>query len=58
MLNPNNEPGRLTLYGRFGHDKVEAHLPKLIRAVKKAGKYTVKVTMSGAATATKVFTIK
>ena len=40
-LNPANEPGRLTLICRFGHDKVEANLPKLIRAVKKAGKSVV-----------------
>jgi 3-deoxy-7-phosphoheptulonate synthase len=36
-LNPENEPGRLTLVSRFGHDKVEQHLPKLIRAVESAG---------------------
>ena len=41
ILNPANEAGRLTLICRFGHDKVEAHLPKLIRAVKKAGKSVV-----------------
>ena len=38
MLNPNNEPGRLTLIGRFGADKVEAHLPRLIRAVEREGR--------------------
>jgi 3-deoxy-7-phosphoheptulonate synthase len=37
VLNPNNVPGRLTLICRFGSDKVEAHLPKLIRAVQKSG---------------------
>ncbi len=37
ILNPKNEPGRLTLICRFGHDKVEKHLPRLIRAVEKAG---------------------
>ncbi len=41
VLNPDNEPGRLTLIARFGHDKVEKHLPKLIRAVKKAGRNVV-----------------
>ncbi len=41
VLDPNNEPGRLTLICRFGHDKVEKHLPKLIRAVEKAGKKVV-----------------
>ncbi|MEO1748502.1 MAG: 3-deoxy-7-phosphoheptulonate synthase class II, partial [Pseudomonadota bacterium] len=40
-LNPENEPGRLTLIARFGHDKVEAHLPKLIRAVQREGKRVV-----------------
>jgi 3-deoxy-7-phosphoheptulonate synthase len=34
-LNPAREPGRITLIGRFGHDKVEAGLPPLIRAVKR-----------------------
>ena len=37
-LNPKDEAGRLTLICRFGFDKVETHLPKLIRAVKKAGR--------------------
>ena len=27
MLNPDNEPGRLTLIGRFGNEKVGEHLP-------------------------------
>ena len=38
ILNPKDEPGRVTLICRFGHDKVGQHLPKLIRAVSKAGK--------------------
>jgi 3-deoxy-7-phosphoheptulonate synthase len=37
ILNPANEPGRLTLICRFGSDKVEKHLPAMIRAVSKAG---------------------
>ncbi len=41
VLNPANEAGRLTLICRFGHDKVEKHLPKLIRAVQKAGRSVV-----------------
>ena len=41
VLDPDNEPGRLTLIGRFGADKVEAHLPKLIRAVREAGRQVV-----------------
>jgi 3-deoxy-7-phosphoheptulonate synthase len=41
ILNPRNEPGRLTLICRFGADKVEQHLPSLIRAVQKAGRTVV-----------------
>ena len=41
ILNPENEPGRLTLIARFGHDKVEKHLPDLIRAVKREGRVVV-----------------
>jgi 3-deoxy-7-phosphoheptulonate synthase len=41
VLNPENEPGRLTLIARFGSDKVEAGLPKLARAVVKEGKNVV-----------------
>ena len=37
ILNPENEPGRLTLISRFGADNVEKYLPKLIKAVKKEG---------------------
>ena len=36
-LNPAREPGRMTLITRYGHDKVEAHLPRLVRAVTRAG---------------------
>ncbi len=41
LLNPKDEPGRLTLICRFGADKVEQHLPKLIRAVQRAGRSVV-----------------
>jgi 3-deoxy-7-phosphoheptulonate synthase len=41
ILNPDNEPGRLTLIARFGADKVEAGLPKLVRAVVKEGRSVV-----------------
>ncbi len=41
LLNPENEPGRLTLIARFGADKVGDHLPALVRAVKKAGRSVV-----------------
>ena len=40
-LNPDNIAGRLTLITRFGHEKVEGHLPKLVRAVKKEGRKVV-----------------
>lgn len=40
-LDPANEPGRLTLISRMGADKIEAHLPLLVRAVKRAGKAVV-----------------
>jgi 3-deoxy-7-phosphoheptulonate synthase len=36
-LNPAREPGRITLISRFGHDKVEAALPRLVRAVQREG---------------------
>ena len=36
-LNPAREPGRITLIARFGHDKVEAGLPRLLRAVQREG---------------------
>ena len=41
VLNPRNEPGRLTLIGRFGYDKVEARLPRLVEAVKREGRKVV-----------------
>ena len=36
-LNPGREPGRITLISRFGHEKVEAGLPRLSRAVEREG---------------------
>ena len=36
-LNPENEPGRLTLIARFGAGNVGEHLPRLIRAVQEEG---------------------
>jgi 3-deoxy-7-phosphoheptulonate synthase len=41
LLNPANEPGRLTLIARFGADKVGDHLPQLIRAVTREGRKVV-----------------
>ncbi len=36
-LNPENEPGRLSLIARFGAGKVGDHLPRLVRAVQEEG---------------------
>ncbi len=36
-LNPNNEPGRISLIHRFGAKSVEEGLPELISAVKESG---------------------
>jgi 3-deoxy-7-phosphoheptulonate synthase len=36
-LNPARVPGRMTLITRYGHDKIEAGLPKLVRAVQREG---------------------
>ena len=41
LLNPDNEPGRLTLICRFGADKVLDQLPALVRAVKREGRSVV-----------------
>ena len=37
MLNPDNEPGRLTLIHRMGASKIQQYLPPLLEAVKKTG---------------------
>ena len=36
-LNPNRVPGRMTLITRYGYDKIEAALPRLVRAVTREG---------------------
>ncbi|WP_439595954.1 class II 3-deoxy-7-phosphoheptulonate synthase [Falsiroseomonas sp.] len=41
ILNPSNEKGRLTLIARMGAEKVEAKLPGLLAAVKRAGRNVV-----------------
>ena len=41
ILNPENEPGRLTLIVRMGHDKVAQKLPPILRAVKREGRKVV-----------------
>jgi 3-deoxy-7-phosphoheptulonate synthase len=38
ILNPGNEPGRLTLIHRFGAARIEAGLPAMIRAVRDTGR--------------------
>ncbi len=40
-LNPDDEPGRMTLICRFGSEKVFDHLPQLVRAVKREGRSVV-----------------
>jgi 3-deoxy-7-phosphoheptulonate synthase len=41
VLDPQNEPGRLTLIARMGADKAAEKLPPLLRAVKRAGRTPV-----------------
>jgi 3-deoxy-7-phosphoheptulonate synthase len=41
ILNPENEPGRLTLIVRLGADKASDMLPAMIRAVKREGRSVV-----------------
>ncbi|MDE2030349.1 MAG: 3-deoxy-7-phosphoheptulonate synthase class II [Alphaproteobacteria bacterium] len=41
ILNPDNEPGRLTLIARMGDEKIAENLPPLLRAAKKAGRKEV-----------------
>ncbi len=41
ILDPKNEPGRLTLIHRFGADGIEEHLPPLVDAVRAAGRSVV-----------------
>ncbi|WP_339913193.1 3-deoxy-7-phosphoheptulonate synthase class II [uncultured Brevundimonas sp.] len=41
VLNPDNTPGRLTLIGRFGADRIGERLPGLMRAVKAEGRRVV-----------------
>jgi 3-deoxy-7-phosphoheptulonate synthase len=41
ILDPKNEAGRMTLICRYGAEKVEKHLPELIRAVEREGRHVV-----------------
>jgi 3-deoxy-7-phosphoheptulonate synthase len=43
-LNPANEAGRLTLYGRFGSDKIAERLPRLMATTKREGRKVVWAT--------------
>ena len=38
ILDPDKEPGRLTLICRFGADRIEAALPPLLKAVRREGR--------------------
>jgi 3-deoxy-7-phosphoheptulonate synthase len=40
-LNPKDEPGRLTLYGRFGADRIADRLPRLMQATRRDGRSVV-----------------
>lgn len=41
LLDPDNEPGRLTLIGRFGSDKVGRRLPELMAGTRREGRAVV-----------------
>lgn len=41
ILNPENEPGRLTFITRFGKDRIEKMLPPLLREMKREGRHIV-----------------
>jgi 3-deoxy-7-phosphoheptulonate synthase len=40
-VDPARAPGRVTLITRYGYDKIEKHLPNLVRAVKREGREVV-----------------
>ena len=41
QINPNNEPGKVTLICRMGADKIDSHLPSIIQKVHNEGKIVV-----------------
>lgn len=41
VLNPKNEPGRLTVISRMGHEGIETGLPPLVRAIEREGRVVV-----------------
>ncbi len=38
VLDPSDEPGRVTLITRFGHERIADHLPPLVNAVRQTGR--------------------
>ena len=46
VLNPTDEAGRITLYGRFGYDKIDKRLPDLLRATRAAGESKSRLKIS------------
>jgi 3-deoxy-7-phosphoheptulonate synthase len=44
ILNPDDEPGRLTLIHRFGASRIESALPAMIRAVRDSGRQVLWVS--------------
>ena len=41
ILNPKDKPGKITLITRFGYNKVQDFLPKLIRSIEKEGRNVI-----------------
>ncbi len=41
VLDPARDPGRITLITRYGYDKIEKHLPTLVRAIQREGRPVV-----------------
>lgn len=41
LLDPQHQPGRITLIARFGADKIESGLPPLLEAIKREGRRVV-----------------
>jgi 3-deoxy-7-phosphoheptulonate synthase len=41
ILNPENQPGRLMLISRMGHDKIAENLPRLLQKVRSEGRKVV-----------------
>jgi 3-deoxy-7-phosphoheptulonate synthase len=41
LLNPDDEPGRLTLIHRFGAKRIESALPSLVRAVRESNRHVL-----------------